>query len=66
MRFKTRAPTRQIFVTDRDDEPGIRRSTQKIADQAGRENAAFVVYGRDTDQPDRQTRLLPEPKRTQI
>ncbi|WP_369790827.1 hypothetical protein [Rouxiella sp. WC2420] len=44
------AATRQIFVTDMDDEPGIRRSTQKIADIAGRENAAFVVYGHDTDQ----------------
>lgn len=44
------AATRQIFVTDMDDEAGIRRSTQKIADIAGSENAAFVVYGHDTEQ----------------
>lgn len=44
------AAMREIFVTDMDDEPGIRRSTQKIADLAASENAAFVVYGHDTEQ----------------
>jgi len=33
-----------------DDEPGIRRSTQKIADLAESENVAIVVYGHDTEQ----------------
>lgn len=44
------AATRQIYVTDMDDETGIRRSTRKIADIAASENAAFVVYGHDTEQ----------------
>lgn len=44
------AGTRQMFVTDMEDEPGIRRSTQKIADLAESENAAFVVYGHDNEQ----------------
>lgn len=44
------AATRQIYITDMDDEPGIRRSTQKIADLAESENVAIVVYGHDTEQ----------------
>ena len=44
------AATRQMYVTDMEDEPGIRRSTQKIADLAKSENAALVVYGHDTEQ----------------
>jgi len=44
------ASTREIFVTDMDDEAAIRRSTQKIADVAAREGAALVVYGHDAEQ----------------
>ncbi|WP_313572609.1 hypothetical protein [Pantoea piersonii] len=44
------AATRQIYITDMDDEPGIRRSTQKIADLAKSENVAIVIYGHDTEQ----------------
>lgn len=43
------AETRIIFVTDMDDEPTIRLSTQKISDVAHRE-AALVVYGHDAQQ----------------
>ncbi|EIC86058.1 hypothetical protein [Serratia sp. M24T3] len=39
-----------MFITDMDDESGVRRSTQKIADLAKGENVAFVVYGHDTEQ----------------
>lgn len=44
------ASSRQIFVTDMDDEQRIRASTQKIADVAEREHASLVVYGHDADQ----------------
>ncbi|WP_429929959.1 N-acyl homoserine lactonase family protein [Agrobacterium vitis] len=44
------AATRQMFITDMDDEPAIRRSTQKISDIAERECAACVVYGHDAEQ----------------
>lgn len=52
------AATRQIYVTDMDDEANIRRSTQKIANMAKSENAALVVYGHDTAQW-RSLRLSP-------
>ncbi|SCX28645.1 N-acyl homoserine lactonase [Agrobacterium sp. DSM 25558] len=44
------AATRQMFITDMDDEPAIRRSTQKVSDIAEREGLAFVVYGHDAQQ----------------
>ncbi|MGV1832118.1 N-acyl homoserine lactonase family protein [Agrobacterium vitis] len=44
------AATRQMFITDMDDEPAIRRSTRKISDIAERECAACVVYGHDAEQ----------------
>ncbi|KJM64115.1 N-acyl homoserine lactonase family protein [Pluralibacter gergoviae] len=44
------AATREIYITDMDDESGIRRSTQKLADIAKNESAAFVIYGHDTEQ----------------
>lgn len=44
------AATREIYITDMDDEAGIRRSTQKVADVARREEAALVIYGHDTEQ----------------
>ncbi|MBM7342195.1 N-acyl homoserine lactonase family protein [Pantoea coffeiphila] len=44
------ATTREIYITDMDDETGIRRSTQKVADIARNEQAALVVYGHDTGQ----------------
>ncbi|MGV2123468.1 N-acyl homoserine lactonase family protein [Agrobacterium vitis] len=44
------AATRQMFITDMDDETAIRRSTQKISDIAERECAACVVYGHDAEQ----------------
>ncbi|MFG5384478.1 N-acyl homoserine lactonase family protein [Yoonia sp. R2-816] len=44
------AKTREMFVTDMDDEKRIRASTQKIADVASREGAALVVYGHDSEQ----------------
>lgn len=44
------ASTREIFVTDMDDEPAIRRSTEKISDVAAKEEAALVVYGHDAAQ----------------
>ena len=44
------AATRQVFITDMDDEPAIRRSTQKVFDIAERERVAFVVYGHDAQQ----------------
>ncbi len=42
--------TREIFVTDMDDEERIRASTRKIADVAMREGATLVVYGHDSEQ----------------
>ncbi len=44
------APTREMFVTDEDDEDRIRASTQKIADVAKRENVKLVIYGHDAEQ----------------
>ncbi len=44
------APTREMFVTDEDDEDRIRASTQKVADVAKREKAALVIYGHDDEQ----------------
>ncbi|MUZ64116.1 N-acyl homoserine lactonase family protein, partial [Agrobacterium vitis] len=44
------AATRQMFITDMDDEPAIRQSTQKVSDIAEREGVAFVVYGHDAQQ----------------
>lgn len=44
------ALTREMFVTDEDDEVRIRASTQKIADVAEREKAALVIYGHDDEQ----------------
>lgn len=44
------AETREIFLTDMDDEQRIRASTQKIADVATRERAAFVIFGHDCEQ----------------
>ena len=46
------AATREVFFTDMEDDPAIRRSTKKVSDVAEREGAAFVVYGHDTDQWD--------------
>lgn len=42
--------TREIYITDMDDEARIRASTRKIADVAERESAALVVYGHDGEQ----------------
>ena len=44
------AETREMFVTDMDDEESIRASTKKIADVAESEGAALVIYGHDSDQ----------------
>lgn len=44
------AATRELYVTDMDDELSIRKSTQKLSNIAKSENVAFVVYGHDTDQ----------------
>lgn len=44
------ASTRQMFITDMDDELSIRQSTRKVAEIAEREKAAFVVYGHDAEQ----------------
>jgi N-acyl homoserine lactone hydrolase len=43
------ADTREIYVTDMDDEPAIRASARKIAALAARENA-LVIYGHDAEQ----------------
>jgi N-acyl homoserine lactone hydrolase len=39
--------THQIFVTDTNDEPAIRRSTRKISDMAEHENVKLMNYGHD-------------------
>lgn len=44
------ASTREMYITDENDEDRIRASTQKIADVAEREQAAFVIYGHDAEQ----------------
>lgn len=44
------AETREMFVTDMDDETAIRRSTAKISDLAQREAVAMVIYGHDAQQ----------------
>jgi N-acyl homoserine lactone hydrolase len=44
------AETREIFITDMDDEPRIRASTRKVAQIATREGVALVIYGHDSDQ----------------
>jgi N-acyl homoserine lactone hydrolase len=44
------AQTRPIFITDMDDEERIRNSTQKISDIAKHENAAFIIFGHDSEQ----------------
>ncbi|MFT3973451.1 MAG: N-acyl homoserine lactonase family protein [Amaricoccus sp.] len=44
------AATREMFVTDMDDEARIRRSTRKVSDIAEARGAALVVYGHDADQ----------------
>lgn len=44
------ASTREMFVTDEDDEDRIRASTQKVADVAEREGATLVIYGHDDEQ----------------
>jgi N-acyl homoserine lactone hydrolase len=44
------AETRQIFMTDMDDEIRIRQSTRKITELAKSEDVAVVVYGHDADQ----------------
>ncbi len=44
------AKTREMFITDMDDESTIRQSTEKVSDIAQKENAAFVVYGHDSEQ----------------
>lgn len=44
------AATRQMFITDMDDEQAIRQSTQKVSNVAKREGVAFVVYGHDVEQ----------------
>ncbi|MEP0521701.1 MAG: N-acyl homoserine lactonase family protein [Hyphomicrobiales bacterium] len=44
------ATTREIFITDEDDERRIRASTQKIVDVAKRAKAALVIYGHDDEQ----------------
>lgn len=44
------AATRQMFITDMDDEAAIRLSTKKISDISHHEGVAFVVYGHDADQ----------------
>jgi len=44
------AETRQIFVTDMDDESRIRQSTKKVSDLAKSEDVAFVGFGHDADQ----------------
>lgn len=44
------AATRQLFITDMDDEQSIRQSTQKVSNIAEREGVAFVVYGHDAQQ----------------
>lgn len=49
-RSMAHADTREIYVTDMDDEARIRASTKKISDIAEREEAAFVVYGHDSEQ----------------
>jgi N-acyl homoserine lactone hydrolase len=43
------AVTRDMFVTDMDEEKRIRASTQKIADVAAREGARLVIYGHDSE-----------------
>lgn len=42
--------TREMFITDMDDEPAIRRSTRKVSEVAERESVVFVVYGHDSEQ----------------
>lgn len=49
-RSMANAATREMFITDMDDEPAIRQSTRKVSDVAEREGAAFVVYGHDSGQ----------------
>lgn len=44
------ADTREMFITDMDDEAQIRKSTHKVTDVAKSEQAAFVVYGHDAEQ----------------
>ncbi|TYC70156.1 N-acyl homoserine lactonase family protein [Stappia sp. BW2] len=44
------AATRQMYITDMDDERSIRQSTRKLSDIANREGVAFVVYGHDAQQ----------------
>lgn len=43
------APSREMYITDLDEEE-VRLSTQKVADVAEQESAAFVVYGHDSEQ----------------
>lgn len=49
-RSMAEAATREIYVTDMDDEAQVRRSTQKVADIALREKAALIIYGHDAEQ----------------
>lgn len=44
------AATREMYITDMDDELRIRASTKKIFDVANRENVALVIYGHDSEQ----------------
>jgi N-acyl homoserine lactone hydrolase len=44
------AATRQLFVTDMDNEQSIRESTQKVSDIAQRQGMAFIIYGHDAEQ----------------
>ena len=44
------AETREMFVTDMDDEKSILASTRKIAEVAAREGATLVIYGHDSEQ----------------
>ena len=44
------AATRELFITDMDDETGIRQSTRKLSELAKNEDAAFIVYGHDAGQ----------------
>lgn len=44
------ADTREMFITDMDDEARIRASTKKVADVAARAGVSLVIYGHDSDQ----------------
>ncbi len=44
------AATRQVFITDMDDEPAIRRSTQKLSAVAEDRGVGLVIYGHDAEQ----------------